>query len=100
MPVGEIPGGLLEGIFKLIGRFFAEVIFEILIKGAGYLICRIFSKRVDPDGILVVLVGITFWGIIGGGAFLLYEYIQLQLTIDSCLDTGGRFNYEKKICER
>ncbi len=83
MPIGEIAGELFGGLFKLIGRLFAEIIIEILIKGTGYLICRIFSKRVDPDGILVVLVGLCFLGLLGFGLFLTYEYIQLQLTINS-----------------
>lgn len=99
MPVGEIAGELLGGIFKLIGRIFGEIIFEILLKGVGYLICRIFYKRVDPDGIVVALVGFIFWGILGLGIYLLYEFILLQLAIDCCLDAGGRFNYDVEICE-
>lgn len=100
MPVGEIAGELLGGVFKLIGRIFTEIIIEILIKGSGYLICRIFSKRADPDGILVVLVGLSFLGFLGLGAFLLYDYIQVQLIIDSCLDAGGRLDNELETCEQ
>ena len=99
MPVGEIAGELLVAVFKIIGRLFVEVIVEFLLKGAGYLVCRIFSKRIDPDGIMVMLVGLVFWVIITTGVFLLYEYIHVQLSIDSCLDSGGRFNDEQELCE-
>lgn len=99
MPVGEIAGDLLGGIFRFIGRFFAEIILEIIIKGTGYFICRIFSKRVDPDGILVVMVGLIFIGMVGFGILAFYEFIQLQLSVDSCLDSGGRFNYTTETCE-
>ena len=26
-------------------------------------------------------------------------WFRKQLAIDSCLDSGGRWNYEKKVCE-
>ena len=60
MPVGEIVGELLGGVFKFLGRLFIEVVIELIIKGSGYLICRMFSKDV-----------------------------QLQLAMDHCFDSGG-----------
>ncbi|MEP1741442.1 MAG: hypothetical protein ABJI60_00795 [Kangiellaceae bacterium] len=100
MPVGEIAGEFLGGILKFIGRFFAEFIFEMLIKGTGYLICKRFSKRVDPEGALVVLVGLVFLGLVGVGVLFVYDFIQLQHSIDSCLDSGGEFEYQTQTCEQ
>ncbi|MET1254867.1 hypothetical protein [Aliikangiella maris] len=100
MPVGEVAGELLSGLFRLIGRFFVEIIFEILTKSTGYAICQIFSKRVDPDGVLVVVVGLSFLSLIGLLIFFIYEFLQLQMVIDSCLDSGGEFNYEFETCEQ
>ncbi len=99
MPIGEIAGELLGGIFKLIGRFFTEFIFEMVIKGSGYFICRSFSKQVDPDGILVVLVGLTFLGIVSVGFFIAYDFIQLQLIINHCSEAGGEFDYQSETCQ-
>lgn len=99
MPVGEIAGEFLGGILKFIGRFFAEFIFEMLIKGTGYLICKRFSNRVDPDGVLVVLVGLVFLSLVGVGVLFIYDFIQLQYAIDSCLDSGSTFDYETEVCE-
>lgn len=63
------------GFFKVIGRLFAgifiEVILEILIKGPGYFIKKLFSKKdPDPDGIDVALLGILFWLAVGGITFI------------------------------
>jgi len=75
MPVGEIAGELLGGLLRLVGRFFLEVVIEILIKGTGFLICKPFNKRIAPDGIIVVFFGFMFWILIGYLSFLLYRYI-------------------------
>jgi hypothetical protein len=64
--IGEIVGEVAGGALKLIGRIFLEVIFEFLIKGAGYILCSPFSRRkLDPDGGLVVIVGLVFWVAVG-----------------------------------
>jgi hypothetical protein len=91
----EIVGEVFFGLFRVIGRIFSEIILEILIRGVGYLICKPFSSNIDSDGILVAVVGLIFWG---GMIFLgisLYEFH----VIDSCLDSGGNFNYELSQCE-
>jgi hypothetical protein len=60
--VGEVAGGVL----KLIGRFIFEVLFEFLIKGAGYLLCQPFNRKdLNADGGLVVVVGLAFWTMVG-----------------------------------
>ncbi len=61
---------ILEGLIKIVFRFFIEFVVEILIKGLGYLICRPFNKNVDPDGLLVTVVGLLVWtSLVGGGVF-------------------------------
>ena len=29
----------------------------------------------------------------------IFMYLKRQVEIDKCLDNGGRWNYEKKVCE-
>lgn len=54
-------GGLIGGI----ARLFVEVVIEFLIKGAGYCLCRPFSgRRLDPDDVLVSVVGLGFWAVV------------------------------------
>ena len=33
------------------------------------------------------------------GVILSVAWIRGQIKIDSCLDNGGRWNYEQKVCE-
>jgi len=73
MPLGEIAGEALGGLLRIVGQFFAEIVFEVLIKGAGYLIVRPFRPSVNPDGALVVTIGIVFWASLGGLGFVLYR---------------------------
>ncbi|MES9991954.1 MAG: hypothetical protein ABW098_08375 [Candidatus Thiodiazotropha sp.] len=98
MPLGEIAGGLIGGTLRLIGQFFAEVVLEIAIKGLGYLLCRKFSRSIDPDGILVLVVGVLAWAAIILCLFVSYDWVKEYLEVDSCLDSGGQFNYENKEC--
>jgi hypothetical protein len=98
MPIGEIAGEVLGGALKIIGRMIIEVIFEICVKGLGYLICRTFSRSIDPDGVLVAFVGIFAWAVIVVLFFMGYDYLSVQVEIDRCLDAGGSYDYENKNC--
>lgn len=73
--MGEIAGEILGGFLRLRGYILTETVFEVLIKGTGYFICRPFYKRVNPDGILVVFVGLLFWGLVLYLGFMVYSFI-------------------------
>ncbi|GAA6142427.1 hypothetical protein [Hydrogenophaga sp. 5NK40-0174] len=67
----EIAGELLRPVFRLIAYIVVEIVFELAIKGLGYLLCRPFSRDLDPDGIMVTVVGLLAWGVlISLGVFL------------------------------
>ena len=72
MPLGDIAAGLFEIIAKIVGEF----LLEIIVKGPGYVIVRLFttpkSSEIELDDVLVLAVGIAFWVLIGGGAFFTY----------------------------
>jgi len=73
MPVGEIAGELLGGLLRLLVYVLVDIVFELLIKGSGYGICRIFTKKVDPDGVAAIITGIGFWAVIGFIGYALYK---------------------------
>lgn len=100
MPIGEIAGELFGGALRIIGRVLAEVVFEICIKGIGYLICRSFSRSVNPDGLLVTVVGLAAWVLILVALYFGYEFISTQIEIDRCLDAGGSYNYKISQCNQ
>ncbi|MEW6982499.1 hypothetical protein AAD001_07585 [Colwelliaceae bacterium 6471] len=93
---GEIVGEAFSGIFRFIFRLFVEIIVEILIKGLGYLIYRPFNKNVDPDGFKVTILGIVVWVLIFYAGYEIMAFIE----IDSCLDSGGSYNYQLGECEQ
>lgn len=70
---GEVIGEVVGGVFRIIGRILLEVVFELLVKGAGYLVCRPFKRNVDPDSGLVVVVGLVFWLVAGVIGYAVYR---------------------------
>lgn len=72
MPL-DIGGEIVGGALRVVGHVIAEVVFEFLIKGAGYLMCRPFSRRVNPDSGVVVCVGLLFWA-----GVILFAYVSYR----------------------
>ncbi len=65
MPLGEIAGEIVGGLFRFVAHIVFEVLVEILIRGPGYVICGMISRSVDPGGVMVILVGLLFWTVVG-----------------------------------
>lgn len=61
--LADIAGELLGKAFRLIAAFLPEVVVDLLIRGPGYLVCRLFKKDIKPDGAVVLVVGLLFWGL-------------------------------------
>ena len=76
MPVVEIAGELIGGVLRFFGQIFAEIIFEFLIKGAGYTACRLVKKDANPDGVLVVFVGVFFWLLVICLGVIAYSFVM------------------------
>lgn len=98
MPIDEIGVGIFGAIFRFLGWVFFEVIIEVLIKGLGYVICRPF-KKVDVDSTASAIVGLIACGVIIVSVILISGWVSENTEIDTCLDGGGRFNYQLKTCE-
>ena len=64
---------VIEVVARFIGRFISEAIIEFMCKGAGYLICRIFKRNVDSEGVTVLIVGLIFWIAVGIISYQTYE---------------------------
>ena len=72
--VAEVIGEVLGGALRVVGRFFWEmvvqVLFELLIQGVGYLLCQPFKPDVEPDGTLATVVGLVAWVLFIAGGYL------------------------------
>ena len=71
---------VVAGIFKFIGRaiaqIFIELILELLIKGPGYLVLKLFSnsREKEPTENKLLVVGLLFWFVVGAGTYLVFKY--------------------------
>lgn len=60
MPLDLFVEGFLGGVLRIVLWVAVEIVFEILIKGLGYIICRPFKKP-DINDSLCAFVGVVAW---------------------------------------
>ena len=53
----EILGEVLVGVVRAV----CEVVFELVVRGTGWVICRAFGQHVDPEGGWATCVGLVVW---------------------------------------
>ena len=97
MPLEIITEGILGSIVRFIVWCIVDIFLEILVRGLGYLLCKPF-KKVDIDSLASLIVGIIAWIVIGTSIYYFATAISHQLAIDSCLDSGGKFDYAEEQC--
>jgi len=73
MPIGEIAGEALGGIFRVVGRLVFEIFFELIIQGTGHVLIRTFRPAHEPSDKACAVVGLLFWAAAGVGGYLLYR---------------------------
>lgn len=98
MPLGEIAGEVLSSAFRFVGQVLIDLVAEVIVKGPGYLICRLFSKDIDPDGMRVAVVSILFWITLATAAWAAWGEISAAADMDRCLDAGGTYDDQLRQC--
>jgi hypothetical protein len=61
MPLGDIAGEALGGVFRFIARIVFEIVVEWLLRGTGALILQLVRPRHEPGETAAVLTGLVFW---------------------------------------
>jgi hypothetical protein len=61
MPLGDIAGEALGGVFRVIARIVFEIVVEWLLRGTGALILRVLRPRHAPGEAAAALTGVVFW---------------------------------------
>lgn len=61
MPLGDIAGEALSGVFRFIARIVFEIVVEWLLRGTGALILRLVRPRHEPGETAAILAGLVFW---------------------------------------
>jgi TRAP-type C4-dicarboxylate transport system permease small subunit len=72
MAIADLAVDAFVGLFRAAGRILVEVVFELLIVGAGYLLIRIVKPQSKPSEAKCALVGIAFWLVVGIGGYFIY----------------------------
>ncbi len=98
MPLGEIASEALGTVFRFVGQVLIDVFAEVIVKGPGYLICRLFSRDVDPNGMRVAVVSILFWITLATAAWAAWGEISAAADMDRCLDAGGTYDDQLRQC--
>lgn len=73
MPLGDIAGEALGGVFRFIARLLFEVVVEWLIQGAGHVILRTVRPKSEPGETASTLVGLVFWAVVIVLGWFLYR---------------------------
>ncbi len=76
MPLDDLAGEALRGAFRVVGRVLFEVVFDILLKGTGHVVIRLFRPGKEPGEETCALVGLLVWDAIAVGAFLLHRQMS------------------------
>ncbi len=95
----EVVSEFSSAIVRFLGYCCTEIVIELMCRGMGYRICRIFSPSVKRESFGVFITGFVFWLIVLVGGAILYSAWSQLLQIDSCLDIGGSFNYQSNSCD-
>lgn len=98
MPLGDIASEVLGSVFRFVRHVLLDVVAEVIVKGPGYLICRLFNKNVDPDGMRVAVVSILFWITIATAAWAAWGEFSEAAAVDRCLDSGGAYDAQLRQC--
>ena len=61
MPLGDIAGEALGGVFRFIARIVFEIVVEWLLRGTGALILRLLRPRHELGETAAVMTGLVFW---------------------------------------
>jgi hypothetical protein len=67
--IAEVAGG----VFRLLGRFLAEVLLEFVVQGAGHTLIRAVTGDEETGETAATVVGILFWVVVVAGGYYLYR---------------------------
>jgi hypothetical protein len=73
MPLGDIAGEAVGGVFRFMARIVFEIVFEWLLRGTGALILRLIRPRHEPGETEAAITGLVFWIAMAALGFWVYR---------------------------
>lgn len=72
MPLDDIAGGLLGGLFRFVIYVFVDIFFEAIIKGTGHIVLVTLRPNKEPSETACTVVGLLLWAaLVVTGVFVL-----------------------------
>ena len=72
MPLDDLAGGVFAAIGRFLGSIFVDALLNFVVRGTGYVVCRLFTREVDADGMAALVVGFAIWAGVLIGVFVLF----------------------------
>ncbi|SEL78436.1 hypothetical protein SAMN05428989_2507 [Pseudoxanthomonas sp. GM95] len=76
MPVEELTGGLLAGLFRLLAWLFMDLVFETVIQGTGALVLRMLRPHTEPSETAATVAGLCAWALLVGLGIVLWQAMR------------------------
>ncbi len=75
MPLDDIAGGLLGGLFRFVIYVFVDLFFEAIIKGTGHVVLVTLRPKKEPSEGACALAGLVAWAALLAIAILVLREI-------------------------
>lgn len=77
MPLDDIAGSLLGGLFRFVIYVFVDIFFEAIIKGTGHIVLVTLRPNKEPSEAACAVVGLLFWAaVVVTGVFVLRSMLS------------------------
>ncbi len=77
MPMDDIAGSLLGGLFRFVIYVFVDIFFEAIIKGTGHIVLVTLRPNKEPSETACAVVGLLFWAaLVVTGVFVLRSMLS------------------------
>ena len=74
MALAELAIEAVGGALRVAGRIVVDIVFEVLIKGAGYAAIKVFRPRSEPDETWCALIGLMIFAAVVAAGLGVYHY--------------------------
>lgn len=84
----------LGSVFRFLSWLFFTLILDGIIKTTGRVVCAVFTKNKRLSDNLLIVIGCFFWMLV----LVLIVQANQFIAVDVCLDAGGSYDYDAKVC--
>lgn len=84
----------LGSVFRFLSLLFLTLIINGIIKTTGRVVCAVFTKNKRLSDNWLIAIGCLFWMLV----LVFIAQANQSIAVDVCLDAGGSYDYDAKVC--